>query len=172
MSKLVDVLNENYAEQEIAQLFPDQMDNYMSAEQVVNRFKQLNEEQRVKVFELSLRNYLFPSGWRRDYPHTPYPGILAKYLAKSKSAESLTDLTNIYYAGNELSKEAIDAFTNSLLYTEEGVKWVNHFVGMNEYSREFDILKTHMPELFVSLMRKSNITREEYETLITDPYKE
>lgn len=57
----------------------------------------------------------YPKGWSYlDWPEG-YPKILARALVQSTEKESITDLTNMYYARNNLSPEAIAIFKQDVL---------------------------------------------------------
>jgi len=49
---------------------------------------------------------IYPSGWD-DEEYGSYPAKLALALSKSKDAENISEIYNIYYANHDLSKEAI-----------------------------------------------------------------
>jgi len=68
----------------------------------------------------------FPSGWGTpSYQNALYPGILAQALVKSQANESLTDLTNIYYASHRYSPEAIKIFQKDVLAnSSEPIDWI------------------------------------------------
>ena len=57
----------------------------------------------------------YPKGWSFLDWGQPYPKILAQALVQSQEKESITDLTNMYYAGNKLSPEAIAIFKQDVL---------------------------------------------------------
>lgn len=59
---------------------------------------------------------LFPSGWHCFFDKkVPYPGKLAQALVKSRAAESITDITNVYYAGRSITKEAYQIFLKDVI---------------------------------------------------------
>lgn len=93
----------------------------------------LSIDELVEILDHCSDNSLFPSGFKASYKgywvekieskdpslsatynNLAYPAKLAEALIISKEAETLTDLYNVYYAGTELSEEAIKVLANDI----------------------------------------------------------
>lgn len=126
LKKLAENLNSSLHKQ--ADIFGDEKDfEFATYKDLVDYLENLgvNEIARMMNDYLAPRSW-FPSGWGAfSYQNAAYPKILAQALVKSSAKESLTDLTNIYYARHTLSPEAMEVFEKDVLAnSSEPLDWL------------------------------------------------
>lgn len=104
----LDALNEidTFADDELS------AEHFNSPEEFMNAVKKIPFDKLVALMGRysGYEAGFHPSTWDAVFKDIPYPGYLAQALVKSESAESVTDLGNVYYYSRKLSKEAHDIF--------------------------------------------------------------
>ena len=95
----------------------------------------------------------FPSGWSHLDWTEGYPKILAQALVLAKDKESITDLSNMYYARNRLSPEAVEIFKKDVLSDPaEVVK----FLATEYLAQGLEGFATHDPSFVKSMLMMLN----------------
>ena len=95
----------------------------------------------------------FPSGWRHLGWGEGYPKILAQALVQAKDKESLTDLSNMYYARNRLSPEAVEIFKQDILASPAQVV---QFLATEYLAQGLEGFAEHDPSFVKSMLMMLN----------------
>lgn len=95
----------------------------------------------------------FPSGWRELDWTEGYPKILAQALVQAKDKESITDLSNMYYARNRLSPEAVEIFKKDVLASPAQVV---KFMATEYLAQGLEGFAAHDPSFVKSLLMLLN----------------
>ena len=132
------------------------------ADVVIPNIDKLSEAQLVDIlnnaYNMDKGNTLYPSAFDTD-KFDKYPAKLAIALSKTREAENLTDIYNVYYAGRDeyTFKEAIDAWKQEIYKDPQSVYAQLKAVGNDEDdamadARLFEVLKKDHADLIEFLV--------------------